>query len=433
MLNETHDAKLQSWVTSANLAGTDFPIQNLPMAVCRQQGQTEFSGAVAIGDNVLDLSRLVKKAVLKADAETILKAAAKPSLNDYMALGKPAWSLLRLNLSRLLREDSNQSGLIEDCLYPQSEAEFTLPCRIGDYTDFYTSIHHATRIGKLFRPDNPLLPNYKWIPIGYHGRASSIGISGQEFNRPKGQLKMGDSEPTLSACTRLDYELEMGIYIGPGNTSGSSIEIESAEDQIFGICLLNDWSARDVQAWEYQPLGPFLAKNFATTISPWIVTHEALAPFRSAFTRPEADPPSLPYLNSKFNRESGAMDIDLSCFLISEKMRSEKIEPKQLSASNYKQAYWTSAQLVTHHAINGCNLNSGDLLGTGTQSGEKREQGGCLLELTDGGSMPLELPSGESRTFLEDGDTVIMKGQCQREGWVSIGFGEVCGTVLPSN
>jgi fumarylacetoacetase len=306
-----------------------------------------------------------------------------------------------------------------------------LPCAIGGYTDFYTGIHHATAVGKLFRPDQPLLPNYKWVPIGYHGRTSSLGVSGQQFRRPLGQTRGSAERPDFGPSRRIDYELELGVFVGPGNAQGASIPMGQAEDHLFGVCLLNDWSARDVQAWEYQPLGPFLAKNFATTLSPWIVTMEALEPFRVAFTRPAGDPEPLPYLDSAFNRAQGALDIQLEVWLLTSRMRTGGESPVRLSASNAAgSAYWTLAQLVAHHTVNGCNLHPGDLFGSGTLSGELPEQGGSLLELSAGGARAVALPNGEQRTFVEDGDTVILRGHCARAGARRIGLGEARATVL---
>jgi fumarylacetoacetase len=318
-------------------------------------------------------------------------------------------------------------------LVPQAQAEYDVPARIGDYTDFYTSVHHATNIGKQFRPDNPLLPNYKWVPIGYHGRASSIGISGQQFRRPVGQtLPPGATEPTLGPSKRLDIELELGIFVGSGNAWGEAIDITQAEDHVFGICLLNDWSARDIQGWEYQPLGPFLSKNFATTLSPWVVTLDALAPYRVAFTRPEGDPQPMAYLDSAANRNGGAFDIQLQVGLQTPNMRAAGQTDASICRTSYRHAYWTLAQMVTHHTVNGCNLQAGDLLGSGTLSGPTLDQAGALIELTSGGKNPLTLPNGEQRTWLQDGDSVVLRGWCERTGAARIGFGECVGTVLPA-
>ncbi len=433
-LNETHDPALQSWVASANQPGCDFPIQNLPFAIFRRQGgQEAWRGGVAIGDQILDLAAAAQTGAFDGGAATAVQAASQGELNALMGLGQAAWSALRLALSRALRAGSSHQAALQACLVPQSEAEYRVPARIGDYTDFYTSVHHATNIGKQFRPDNPLLPNYKWVPIGYHGRASSIGISGQSFPRPMGQLKAPDAEaPVLAPSKRVDIELELGIFIGSGNEQGQAIAIADAENHVFGLCLLNDWSARDIQAWEYQPLGPFLAKNFATTISPWIVSLEALAPYRVPFTRPEGDPQPLPYLDSPANRSEGALDIQLQVGLQTQKMRDAGQPDAQICRTSYRHAYWTIAQMVTHHTVNGCNLQPGDLFGSGTLSGPTLQEAGALIELTQGGKNPVQLPSGETRTYLEDGDAIVIRGWCEKPGAARIGFGACWGTVLPA-
>lgn len=433
-LNETHDPQLQSWVETANVIGCDFPIQNLPFAVFRRPGTDEaYRCGVAIGDQVLDLAALAKQSLFSGLAQAALQAAAQDKLNALMALGEPAWSALRLALSRALRAGAAEQASLAKFLVPVSDVVFDVPARIGDYTDFYTSVHHATNIGKQFRPDNPLLPNYKWVPIGYHGRASSIGVSGQTFARPKGQIKAPDAEvPVLAASKRVDIELELGIFIGAGNASGEAIDITQAEHHVFGICLLNDWSARDIQAWEYQPLGPFLAKNFATTISPWVVTMEALAPYRVPFVRPSDDPQPLPYLDSAANRQEGALDIQLQVGLQTPRMRQEGEADASICRTSYRHAYWTVAQMVTHHTVNGCNLQPGDLFGSGTLSGPTLDQAGALIELTTGGKNPLTLPNGERRVFLEDGDAVVIRGWCEKSGAARIGFGACWGTVLPA-
>jgi len=434
LLNETHDPALRSWVASANLAGSDFPIQNLPFAVFRRRGTLEaFRGGVAIGDQILDLAALVAAGMFSAEAATAVQAGAQDKLNALMALGANAWSALRLALSRALREGAAGQGQLAACLVPQSKAEYGVPARIGDYTDFYTSVHHATNIGRQFRPDNPLLPNYKWVPIGYHGRASSIGVSGQRFHRPVGQtLPPGATQPVFGPSQRLDIELELGIFVGTGNALGEPVAMAQAEAHVFGLCLLNDWSARDLQAWEYQPLGPFLSKNFATTISPWIVTLEALAPYRVPFLRPEADPQPLPYLDSEANRRQGSLDIQLQVGLTTPRMRDAGQGEATICRTSYRHAYWTVAQMVTHHTVNGCNLQPGDLFGSGTLSGPTLDQAGALIELTTGGTHPLQLPNGESRTYLEDGDAVVIRGWCEKAGAARIGFGECLGTVLPA-
>jgi fumarylacetoacetase len=430
MLNETHNPELRSWVPSANDGVTDFPIQNLPFGRFRRQGSEEpFRVGVALGDQVLDLKLALEQCPWDPFHYRMLEPLAAGNLYHLMALGTKARREARQALSNALRQDSLQGPFLELCLVPQNRVEMTLPCRINDYTDFYTGIHHAMAVGKLFRPDAPLLPNYKWLPIGYHGRASSIGVSGQTFARPSGQTKGADGTPVFGPCRALDYELELGALIGPSNPQGEPLTMEQAEDRLFGMVLLNDWSARDIQSWEYQPLGPFLGKNFATTISPWVVTMDALAPFRAPATRPDGDPQPLPYLDSTFNREQGAIDIQLAVWLRTQKMRILGEAPALLSRSNFTDAYWTLAQMVAHHASNGCNLQSGDLLGTGTLSGADPQQAGSLIELNQAGKNPITLPSGEQRSFLLDGDAVIFRARCEREGFVPIGFGDCVGTV----
>jgi len=434
-LNETHDPGLQSWVASANVADNGFPIQNLPFGVFRPAGSTEaFRVGVAIGDKVLDLAALAKAAPWSGAAAEALAACDAPELNGLMALGQTHWSALRLALSRALRAGSSEQSLLEPLLTNVAQAELGLPARIGDYTDFYISLHHATAVGKQFRPDNPLLPNYKWVPIGYHGRASSIGVSGQQFPRPIGQTRPtaeGDA-PAFGPCRRLDYELELAVFVGPGNAQGDRLDIADAEAHAFGLCILNDWSARDLQAWEYQPLGPFLAKNFASTISPWVVTLEALAPFRTAFKRDASDPQPLPYLTSDANDTSGAFDVALDVLISTEKSRAEQQAPATLSSSNFKEAYWSVAQMLTHHTVNGCNLQAGDLLGTGTLSGPAGGQEGSLLELNQGGKKPIKLPWGEERVFLEDNDEITLRARCSKAGYPTISFGTCVGKVLPA-
>jgi fumarylacetoacetase len=431
-LNETHDPNLASWVSSANIVGSDFPIQNLPFGIFRRVGSNEtFRGGVAIGDKILDLSLASSAGVLTGLAAHAAASCKTNSLNDFMAMGPAAWSALRLALSQALREGSAHQMRLQHALIAQDTAEYTVPARIGDYTDFYTSIHHATTVGKFFRPDNPLLPNYKWIPIGYHGRTSSIGISGQQLRRPIGQiLPPGSDQPVLSPSKRMDYELEMGIFIGVGNELGSAIDIDVAESHVFGLCLLNDWSARDIQSWEYQPLGPFLSKNFATTISPWIVTLEALAPYRVARTRAAEDPQPLPYLDSKTLQGIDAIDIQLSVSIETEQMRATGQSSVCIAKTSFKHCYWSIAQMVTHHAINGCNLQPGDLLGTGTQSGPTAVEAGSLLEMSLAGNQTIQLGNGETRTFLEDGDSVILRGWCEKSGTARIGFGHATGRLL---
>ena len=434
LLNETHDPGLTSWVASANDGRTDFPVQNLPFAVFRRQGSGEaWRGGVAIGDRIVDLAAAVAAGVFTGDALAAARAATGGTLNDLMGLGPKPASALRHALSKALRTGAAEEAALGACLVPRAQAEYRVPARIGDYTDFYTSVHHATNIGKQFRPDNPLLPNYKWVPIGYHGRSSSIGVSGQSFRRPHGQAKAPDADaPVVRPSQRMDIELEMGVFIGAGNALGEPVGIGEAESHIFGLVLLNDWSARDIQPWEYQPLGPFLAKNFATTVSPWVVTLEALAPFRAPFTRPEGDPRPLPYLSSDANRAEGGLDIRLEALIQTPGMRAQGAAPARLALTNYRHAYWTAAQMVTHHTVNGCNLRPGDLLGTGTLSGPTLDQACALIELTSGGKHPIALPNGEQRAWLEDGDTVVLRGWCERPGAARIGFGECVGTVLPA-
>jgi len=433
-LNETHDPQLRSWVDSANREGNDFPIQNLPFGVFRRAGSNEsFRGGVAIGDQIIDLAAVADSGLLDGETGDAARACAAPELNDFMAMGPAAWSALRLALSRALRQGSNQARTLERCLVAQAEAEYNVPARIGDYTDFYTSIHHATNIGRLFRPDNPLLPNYQWIPIGYHSRSSSIGISGQELHRPRGQTKAPDATtPSFGPCRRLDYELEVGIFIGQGNSLGEPIALDDAEAHVFGLCLFNDWSARDIQAWEYQPLGPFLSKSFASTVSPWIVTLEALAPYRTHWTRPDDHPQPLPYLESEQNRAEGGFDIRLELLIESEQMRHSGQAAERLTLTNFDYSYWTVAQMVAHHTINGCNLQPGDFFGSGTMSGPEPGSEAALIETTRGGKAPVRFSNGETRTFLEDGDKVVIRGWCGSPGGPRIGFGEAAATVLPA-
>ncbi|MFT5755519.1 MAG: fumarylacetoacetase [Alteromonadaceae bacterium] len=435
VLNETHNPALVSWVSSANQTNTDFPIQNLPFGIFKVAGTEQaFRGGVAIGDQIVDLSAVSALSLFEGLAQKAVEACTASELNTFMAMGKEAWSALRLALSNGLKEGSPIQAQLSDCLVAQADVVYAMPCHIGDYTDFYTSIHHATSVGKKFRPDNPLLPNYKWIPIGYHGRSSSIDVSGTSFKRPQGQTKAPTAtEPSFGPCKRLDYELEVGIFIGAGNNLGEPISIENAEDHVFGICLFNDWSARDIQGWEYQPLGPFLSKSFASTVSPWIVTSEALSPYRTEWTRDEADPQPMPYLESVKNRTSGSFDIQLQVLLETSTMREQNQAAVQMSQSNFNDSYWTVAQMVAHHTVNGCNLRAGDMFGSGTQSGPNPEQAGSMLELSNAGAEPITLPNGEQRTFLEDGDNVIMKGWCQKDGAARIGFGEVSALILPAD
>ncbi|MDQ3800543.1 MAG: fumarylacetoacetase [Acidobacteriota bacterium] len=438
-VNETHDPNLRSWVESANAPDTDFPIQNLPFCYFDRSISDGKGGiGVAIGDYILDLNRCREDGLFENLGRKIYWNFQKGfSLTGIFDSEISDLSAVRKRISEILREDADEvtHQKAEKNLIPIREVKFDMPSfPIPNYTDFYCSIFHATNVGSMFRPDNPLLPNYKYVPIGYHGRASSIVVSGTDIKRPKGQNRAdAEKPPVFIPCKNLDYEMEVGFFVGQGNNLGESISIQDAEKHIFGLCLVNDWSARDIQAWEYQPLGPFLAKNFATSVSPFVVTMEALAPFRTkAFERPEGDPQPLDYLYSEANERGGGFDVNLEVYLQTAKMRDESIEPFLLSRSNMKDLYWTIGQMLTHHASNGCNLQTGDLMATGTVSGKSKEERGCLLELTWRGKEPIELPNGEQRRFLEDGDEIIMKGFCEREGFRRIGFGECRGRILPA-
>src|SRR5579863_36999 len=424
---------LKSWIASANDSATDFPLDNLPYGVFRRAHATQIG--VAIGDQILDLGACASEGLSKELPSEIVDACTAQVLNPLIALGPQAWSSLRHQLQEFLGErerGSQRQRRLASMLVPMRDAEMLLPVHIGDYTDFYASIHHASRVGKLFRPDNPLLPNYKYVPIGYHGRASSIVLSGAEVHRPSGQTRPPSAaEPSYGPARSLDYELEMGLFIGKGNALARPIPIADAESHIFGLCLLNDWSARDIQAWEYQPLGPFLAKSFATTISPWVVTMEALLPYRvSAAARASGDPAPLPYLaHPPTNR--AAIDVTLEVYLQSAQMHTAGTAPMLVSRGNLRDLYWTPAQLVTHHASNGCNLRTGDLLATGTISGPDEGSEGCLLEMKHR-TEPLRLPSGEVRPFLEDEDQVTFRAYAQKEGLPRLGFGECTGVIVPA-
>jgi fumarylacetoacetase len=439
-IDSTHDPALKSWVESANTPDTDFPVQNLPYARLRRKhaaGETAepWRVGVAIGEQVLDLKLALEICPWGEGIPALLEPLAQGDLAAFMALGRKAWRSVRAALSEALAEGSVSGPFLESALVPMAELEYSLPCQVGDYTDFYASIHHATAVGKLFRPDQPLLPNYQWVPIGYHGRSSSIVVSGRGLRRPVGQIKLPDAtEPIVRESRRVDFELELGALIGPGNALGSRVGIDDAESHLFGLVLFNDWSARDIQPWEYQPLGPFLSKNWGSTLSPWVVTMEALAPFRRPFTRPAEHPQPLPYLDSPAHREHGALSIQLSTWLQTPKMRKDGLPAERLMASDTEEAaYWTLAQLITHHTVGGCNLRTGDLLGSGTLSGPGPGQGGSMLELSQGGKVPLVLTNGEQRVFLEDGDTVVLHGHCEAPGARRIGFGECRGTVMPAD
>jgi len=432
----TANTELRSWVESAN-GHSDFSLANLPLGIFSRNGDQP-RGGVAVGDCIFDLRAACDAELFEGLAADAAQVASASTLNAFLGLGEPARKALRQALQKLLAEDSEQSERLqsfgESLLQPMEHCQMHLPARVGDYTDFYVGIHHAINIGKLFRPDNPLLPNYKYLPIGYHGRASTLDVSGTSVKRPNGQaLPPGATEPSFGPSKRLDYELELGIWIGQGNARGEAIPISEAGNHVAGFCLLNDWSARDLQAWEYQPLGPFLSKSFATSVSPWVVTPEALEPFRCAQpARPEGDPQPLPYLYDERDQRQGALDIELEVLLQSQLMRDKGLPAQRIALSSTRNMYWTVAQMVAHHSINGCSLQPGDLFGSGTLSGERDDSCGSLLEVTQGGKQSLALTSGETRTFLEDGDEVILKARCRREGHLPIGFGECRGRILPA-
>jgi fumarylacetoacetase len=422
MIDATHDLALTSWVDGAN-GHPDFPIQNLPLGVFSPPAGGAPRLGVAIGDMILDLPAAGVGDVADVSGST---------LNALFSRGPAVRGALRQRLSALLASDSDAADKLK--MHRAADCVMHLPAAVGDYTDFYVGIHHATNVGKLFRPDNPLLPNYKYLPIGYHGRSSSLVVSGTPIRRPLGQSKGLDAaDPVFGPSQRLDYELELAIWIGRGNPIGTPIPIDEAEQHIAGYGLLNDWSARDIQAWEYQPLGPFLSKNFGSTLSPWVITPEALAPFRIPQpSRPERDPAPLPYLTGAADQAAGAFDLDLEVWIHSVGQREKGLPPHRVALSNTRHMYWTVAQMVTHHASNGCPLNSGDLFGSGTISGPGPDGCGSLLETTQGGSQPLLLESGEKRQFLADGDEVLLHARASREGFVSIGFGECRAVVLPA-
>ncbi|MDH3252353.1 MAG: fumarylacetoacetase [Ignavibacteria bacterium] len=439
-MDATHDPQLTSWVTSAKGDGCDFPVQNLPFGVFRRKGKDEQPRVgVAIGDQIVDVGRCLQLDLFRGDAAVAAGACVASSLNPVMALGSGYRIALRRRLSELLSTHSPDvtadPDLGDRVLVPMADAEIMLPALVGDYTDFYASVLHATNVGRMFRPENPLLPNYKYLPVGYHGRSSSLVVSGAAVRRPFGQTVKNDSgPPQFGPSAMLDYELEVGVFVGTGNTLGNHVPIEEAEQHMFGLCLVNDWSARDVQKWEYQPLGPFLAKSFLTSVSPWVVTLEALEPFRTpALRRPPEDPVILPYLLSERDQREGGIDITLEVYIASAAMRASGVPPVRLSRGTFRDMYWTIGQMLTHHTSNGCNLRPGDLLASGTVSGSEKSSRGCLLELTWRGKEPIDLPGGEVRRFLEDGDQIIIRGYCERDGYVRIGFGECEGTIAPAH
>jgi fumarylacetoacetase len=424
-IDTTHDVEARSWLESANVPGCDFPVQNLPHGVFRERTSARaFRGGIAIGDGVLDVGAILD--LFEPSVRDAAQAAAEPALNRLMSLGRRAARALRARTFELLTE-GQYAGAVRPHVLPLDDVELGLPAVVGDFTDFYASVFHATNAGSMFRPQNPLLPNYKYVPVAYHGRSSSIAVAA-DVRRPSGQLKSSDAErPGFGPSRRLDYEAEIGFYVG--TPSSGPVAIDAAEDYIFGFCVVNDWSARDIQAWEYQPLGPFLGKNFATTVSPWIVTTEALAPFRTAaFERPEGDPAPLPHLTPSLKTDA-AFDIEIEVSLSTARMR-ERREEIVLSRGSYASAYWTPAQMLAHHASNGCPMRSGDLVGSGTLSGETRDAWGSLLELSWNGTQSMSLPDGERRTFLEDGDEVAMRARCARNGFASIGFGEARAKIV---
>jgi fumarylacetoacetase len=430
-LNETHDSVRKSFVESANAPGSEFPIQNLPFGVFRPTAALPPRVGVAIGDQILSVADAASS--LTGLARDAADACTAPRLNDLMALGPAAWSALRLSLSRALSKEHGDERLRAH-LTPMAQAEMLLPVAIGDFTDFFASVFHATNAGRMFRPDNPLLPNYKYVPVAYHSRASSVRVSGTPVKRPRGQRKRADETvPSYGPSRNLDFELELGFYIGTPSALGSTVPVGEAAEHIFGFCLLNDWSARDVQGWESQPLGPFLAKNFSTTVSPWVVTAEALAPFRlAAYARPEGDPAPLPHLDDADDRAHGGLGLTLEAYLSTDTMRKAGAAPHRLAHASLATLYWTVAQMVAHHTSNGCNLATGDLFGSGTVSGPEKTSQACLLELTLGGREKLSLPGGESRGFLEDGDEVIFRGYAEKPGYPRIGFGECRAVILPA-
>jgi fumarylacetoacetase len=429
-LNETHDPARRSFVESANAPDCDFPMQNLPFGVFRPAAGQPPRAGVAIGDQIVDVAAAASS--FDGLAAEAARACASPRLNDLMSRGPRAWSALRLALSRALSADNEQQR-IRQHLTPMAQAEITLPVAIGDFTDFFASIFHATNAGRMFRPDNPLMPNYKYVPVAYHSRTSSIIPSGTPFKRPRGQRKgPNDEVPSYGPSRNLDFELELGMYIGAPTELGEPVPVGRAAEHIFGFCLLNDWSARDVQAWEYQPLGPFLGKNFATTVSPWVVTAEALAPFHTpAYSRPQGDPAPLPHLDDADDRANGGLGITLEAYMATAAMRHAGTAPSRITQSSFALMYWTVAQMLAHHTSNGCNLRVGDLLGSGTVSGPEKSSWGSLLELTARGREPIALPGGEQRGFIEDGDEIIFRGFCAKQGFARIGFGECRAVILP--
>ena len=433
LLDETHDAALISFVDSAAAEKTDFPIQNLPFGVFRRGGAKEPRAGIAIGSEILDVGRALAAGLIEGEAAVAAEALCGGTLNGLMALGRGQAKALRLDVSRLLRTGSKRQSEVGACLVPMREAKLELPGKIGDFTDFFTSLQHSSNTSRIFDRNRPELANFRSLPIAYHGRASTIVASDTPCIRPKGQIRPNREEPAIFAASRqLDFEAEIGVFVAVGNELGKSVALAEAETHVFGLCLLNDWSARDMQAWESKPLGPFLAKSFLTSISPWIVTLDALAPFRVAAADRGIAPPLLAYLDDEADRRAGAIDVKLEALVSTQAMRDKGLEPFALSHPQFRDQYWTIFQMLAHHTSNGCSLLPGDLLGSGTVSGATAQELGCLLELTEAGRKPFSLPSGETRAYLEDGDEVIMRGRCERDGFVPIGFGECRGRVLPA-
>ncbi len=434
MTDATHDPGRTSWVTSAN-GHAEFPIQNLPFGVFSTHGRQP-RGGVAIGDRIFDISAALEAGLFSGAARDAAEAASGPTLNPLLALSGHARKMLRQRLSDMLdangAERDKLAALGTRLLHESADCTLHLPADVGDYTDFFAGIHHARKGGQISRPDNALMPNYKYVPVAYHSRASSLRPSGEDVRRPNGQRKLpNESAPTFGPCRNLDYELELCVWIGPGNHQDEPIPIGVAAEHIAGFCLLNDWSARDIQSWESQPLGPFLGKSFRTSVSPWIITTEAMEPFRIPQPRrPEGDPPPLPHLLDPADQARGALDIDCDVLLLTPAMRAAGSEPHRLCRSNTRELYWTVAQMIAHHTSNGCNLRPGDLFGSGTISGTDPGSIGCLLEMTFGGRDAIKLANGETRRYLEDGDEVIFRAHCHRPGSVSIGFGECRGHIV---
>jgi len=434
-IDETHDLKRQSWVASAN-GHASFPIQNLPFGVFRLPGE-DARGGVAIGDDIFDLKRAVEAGLFAGTAEHAARAASGATLNAFMSLGRDERVELRRRLAALLATGAEGQAAQKQgsaLLHKASSCTLQLPASVGSYTDFFAGIHHAANAGARMKREPPLLPNYKYVPVAYHGRASSVVVSGTALRRPNGQRKLAESEPPVFGPSRkLDIELELGVWVGPGNALGEPIPIARAGEHIAGLCMLNDWSARDIQSWEYIPLGPFLAKNFGTTVSPWIVTMEALAPFRTPQpARAAADPKPLPYLWDAADQQNGAFDIAIEVLIRTDAMRRQGLPAERVAASNVKHLYWTLAQLVAHHTSGGCNLQPGDLFGSGTLSAPERSGWGSLWELTEDGAVAIRFTTGETRTFVEDGDEVILRARAERDGYAPIGFGDCAGTIVPA-